>query len=247
MPPRRASPHTNPGNPQGFDVIDLVPDESYARAYLSAADTHGFLGHEQILPVAIVYPPKTEYHLPAVQTEMRTIQSRMMALPMARPDVSWSWIDDMLNLYLPSSTTFAYLVAPSADGTWLFVGTEDEFAAALAGFLADPSFSHHESDVAVAQEGGGRWTRQWIMCRELPTSDHQVDGKSRRRCRRRAVVAAVDNSAPSRPAPPRPPPTHPPSDGVHVPGRRRRGEEDVCFRARRTVSHIAGGGPPPAD
>lgn len=125
---------------QGFDIINLVPDDSYVKDYITEARSLDLFIFEQNLPVAIVYKD-IPYHEQAVQEEMMRIENGFLELPHNVGPLD-SWITDF-QAWVASDAS-AYKDSLNSDG---YLTGEPIFYQAVQDFLQDPDYSRLDRDI----------------------------------------------------------------------------------------------------
>lgn len=130
---------------QGFDVIDLVPDDSYVRDYVENARDLDLFIFEQNTPTELVYKD-IPYHQQDTQEEMIRLETEFIELPHNAGPVT-SWISEFISWARTDDSP--YKDDLNADG---YLTDEALFYEAVNLFLTLPDYSRFDQDVVFETE-----------------------------------------------------------------------------------------------
>jgi hypothetical protein len=132
---------------QGFDTIDLVPDDSYARAYIENARRLELFSYEQNSPVDVIVKD-APYHLQATQEDILRIQTDFLLETKHNKGPFTSW----LSSFLEWTPTGPYAASANAAG---YITDKTTFYTAVQYFLQQPENSRFQTNVNMANSTAG--------------------------------------------------------------------------------------------
>lgn len=128
----------------GFEMTDLLPDDSYAREYVLTARSMGLFVFESNVPVGIYFKENVDYSNQQVQMSMIDAEVDFLDYRFNFGPVS-SWIEDFNN-WLPTS---AYSGDANVNG---YLTNSTLFTSAVYDFVQDPEYVFYNEHIIFGYE-----------------------------------------------------------------------------------------------
>jgi hypothetical protein len=131
---------------QGFDNINLMPDDSYVRDYILTTRRLDLFAYEQNSPVNIIIKD-VPYHLQSTQEDILRIQAEFLANSDHNKGPFTSW----LSTFVKYTPTMPYAAYANSDG---FITDEEIFYQAVEFFVQQDFFLRFVDDINFATVDG---------------------------------------------------------------------------------------------
>ncbi|CBN79517.1 conserved unknown protein [Ectocarpus siliculosus] len=168
---------------QGFDVLDLAPDDHYARDYTAMARSYNMDILEWYVPMR-VYTREVDYPDVAVQAEMQSTDDLLLENEFVEGPVD-SWLTSFIE-WAESSDTYSANVGTS--GGYVVYEDRATFYTALSAFTEDGANARFLGDVVFNDDGTIKISRSDMFLVGLTDTEKNVDAL-------RGTREVVDQSA----------------------------------------------------
>ncbi|CAM9128130.1 unnamed protein product [Ectocarpus sp. 8 AP-2014] len=168
---------------QGFDVLDLAPDDHYARDYTAMARSYNMDILEWYVPMR-VYTREVDYPDVAVQAEMQSTDDLLLENEFVEGPVD-SWLTSFIG-WAESSDTYSANVGTS--GGYVVYEDRATFYTALSAFAEDGANARFLEDVVFNDDGTIKISRSDMFLVGLTDTEKNVDAL-------RGTRQVVDQSA----------------------------------------------------
>ncbi|CAM9214551.1 unnamed protein product [Choristocarpus tenellus] len=155
---------------QGFEVLDLVPDNSYVREYTNTARLFNLDPDSDFQPFSTYYTD-VDYSDPPVQAEIQATDSTMVEQThVDGPDSSW-----LTSFIAWAANTTDYSANIGMPGDYPVYTDKISFYTALAAFLTDGENSRFKGDIVFAVDGAIEISRSNMFVVDADTVPTKID------------------------------------------------------------------------
>ncbi|CAN0269125.1 unnamed protein product, partial [Ascophyllum nodosum] len=155
---------------QGFEVLDLAPDDHYARDYTNLAREYDLDIDSQFIPVG-VYSLEVDYPDVGVQAQMQQTDDLMEEQRYISGPID-SWLSSFLD-WAANETDYSINLGTS--GGYQVYEDRDTFYPAVGDFLEDGDNQRFQDDIVFKSDGSVEISRSWLFLVDVTDTDSSVD------------------------------------------------------------------------
>ncbi|CAM9472679.1 unnamed protein product, partial [Ascophyllum nodosum] len=155
---------------EDFDVLDLAPDDHYARDYTTLAREYDLEISSQFVPLG-VYTQEVDYTDVDVQAQMQETDELMEEQQYVSGPID-SWLSSFL-VWATNGTEYSADVTTS--GGYDVYDDPNTFYAAVAEFIEEEDNERFQDDIVFKSDGSIEISRSWLFLVDIVSTEENVD------------------------------------------------------------------------